>query len=70
MIGDKTFQQSGKQDSFKQILNRLSDVYENSDSQFFRTITGIPSGPNISNESSMVMIALNKVEIRNTVKPV
>ena len=70
MIGDKTFQQSGKQDSFKQILNRLSDVYENSDSQFFRTITGIPSGSNISNESSMVMIALNKVEIRNTVKPV
>ena len=64
------FQQSGKPDSFRQILKRLSDVYENSDSQFFRTITGIPSWPNIPNESSLVMIALNKVEIRNTVKPV
>ena len=38
---DKTFQQSGKEDSFRQILKSSASMYESSGSQFFRTTTGI-----------------------------
>ena len=42
---DTTFQQSGKQDSFRQILKRSASLYEISGSQFLRSTTGIQSGP-------------------------
>ena len=38
---DKTFQQSGNEDSFRHILKSLASMYESSGSQFFRTTTGI-----------------------------
>ena len=44
---DKTFQQSGKQDSFGHISESLSSILKSSDSQFFRTTTGIHSGPDV-----------------------
>ena len=42
---DETFQQSGKQDSFRHILKSSASMYEISGSQFVRTTTGIQSGP-------------------------
>ena len=41
---NKTFQQSWKQDSLRQILKNSASLYEISGSQFFRT-TGIQSEP-------------------------
>ena len=40
-----TFQQSRKQDSFRYILTTSASMYETSSIQFFRTTTGIQSGP-------------------------
>ena len=42
---DETFQQSGKQDFFSRILKSSASMYESSGSQFFRTTTGLQSGP-------------------------
>ena len=36
----ETFQQSGKQDPFRHILNSSASMYESSGSLFFRTTTG------------------------------
>ena len=36
---DKTFQQSGKQESFRRISNTSASMYESSDSHFFRNTT-------------------------------
>ena len=55
---DGTFQQSGKQDSFKHILKSLASMYESSGSQFFRSTTGIQSGPDAFDKSRFVMIFL------------
>ena len=55
---DETFQQSGKQDSFRHILKSSASKYESSGSQFFRTTTGIQSGPDLFDESSFVMTFL------------
>ena len=52
---NETFQQTGKQDSFRHILKSSAGMYESSDSKFFRTTTGIESGPDASNESKFVM---------------
>ena len=41
---DETFQQSGKQDSFRHKLKSSVSMYESLGSQFFRTTTGIHSG--------------------------
>ena len=38
---NETFQQSGKQDSFRHLLKSSASMYECSGSQFFRTTTGI-----------------------------
>ena len=43
-IIDKTFQQSGKQDSWKHLLKGSASMWESSGSQFFRTTAGIQSG--------------------------
>ena len=40
---DETFQQSGKQDSFRHILKSSACMYESSCPQFFRTTTGLQS---------------------------
>ena len=42
---NETFQQSGKEDSFRHLLTSSASMYESSDWQFFRTTTGIQSGP-------------------------
>ena len=47
-----------KQDSFRDILKSSASMYESSDSQFFRTTTGIQSGPDPFNKSSFVMTFL------------
>ena len=52
---DETFQQSGKQDSFRHLLKSLASVYESSGSQIFRTTTGIQSEPDAFDESRFVM---------------
>ena len=49
---------SGKQDSFRHILKSSASMYESSGSQFFRTTTGIQSGPDAFDESKFVMTFL------------
>ena len=56
---DDTFQQSGKQDTFRHILKSIASIYESSRSQFFRTTTGIQSGPDTFDESRFVMTFFN-----------
>ena len=55
---EETFQQSRKQDSFRHLLESLASMYESSGSQFFRTTTGIQSGPDAFDESWFVMTFL------------
>ena len=54
---DETFQQSGKNDSFRHILK--SSGCESSGSQFFRTTTRIQSGLNAFDGSRFVVTLLN-----------
>ena len=56
---DETFQQSRKQDSFKHILKSSANMCESLGLEFFRTITGIQSGPDTFDESRLVMTFLN-----------
>ena len=42
---NNTLQKSGKQDSFRDILENSASMYQSSDSQFFKTTTKIQSGP-------------------------
>ena len=55
---DETFQQYGKQDSFRHILKSLASMYESSGSQLFRTTTGIQSGADAFDELRFVMTFL------------
>ena len=55
---NETFQQSGKQDSFRHLLKSSASMYESSGSQFFRTTTGIQSGPDAFDESRFIMTFL------------
>ena len=50
---DVTFQQSGKQDSFRHILKSSANMYETSGSQFFRTTTEIQSELDAFGEPSL-----------------
>ena len=43
---------------FRQLLKSLASIYESSGSQFFRTTTGIQSGPDAFDESRFVMTFL------------
>ena len=52
---DETFQQPGKQESFRHILRSLASIHESAGSQFFRTTTGIQSGPDAIHDSRFVM---------------
>ena len=60
---DETFQQSGKQDSFRHILMSAASTYESSGTQFFRTTTGIQSGPDAFDESRFVVNFLTTFEV-------
>ena len=53
-IHNDTFKQSGKQHSFRHIVKSSASI----GSQFFRTITGIQSGPDTFHESRFVMTFL------------
>ena len=55
---NETFQQSGKQDNFRQILQSSASMYQSSGSQVFRTTTGIRSGPDAFDESRFVVTFL------------
>ena len=48
---DETFQQSGKQDSFRHLLKSSARLSESSGSQLLRTTTGIKSEPNAFEKS-------------------
>ena len=55
---DETFQQSGKQDTFRHILKSSASMYESSGSQFFRTTTGVQLRPDAFDESRFIMTFL------------
>ena len=52
---DDTFQQSGKYNSFSDILKSSANMYGSSGSQFFRTTTDIQSVPDAFDVSRFVM---------------
>ena len=60
---NETFQQSEKQDSFRHTLKSSTGIHESSGSQFFRTTTGIQSGPDIFGKSRFVMTFLNILRV-------
>ena len=62
-MGVGTFQQSGKQDSFRHILKSSASMYESSGSQFFRTTTEIQSGLDAFDESRFVMTFLTTLGV-------
>ena len=55
---DETFQQTGKQNCFRDILKSSGSIYESSGSQFFRTTSGIQTGPDTFHESRFIMTFL------------
>ena len=52
-----------KQDTFRHILRSSASMYQNTGSQFFRTITGIQSGTHGFDESRFVMIFLTILRV-------
>ena len=52
---NETFQQSGKQDSFRHRLKSSASTYESPGSPFLRITTGIQSGPDAFDESRFVI---------------
>ena len=60
---NETFQQSGKQDSFRHILKSSASTYESSGLQFFRTTTRTPSRPDVFDESGFLMTFLTIFEV-------
>ena len=59
----ETFQQCGKQDSFRYILKSSAGIYESSGSKFFRITTGIQSGPDAFDESRFTIIFLTILRV-------
>ena len=56
---NETFQQSGKQESFRHILKSSASIYESySGSLLFRTTTGIPSGPDTFDKLTFIITFL------------
>ena len=60
---NENFQQSGKQDSFRHLLESSVSIYESSGSQLFRTNTRIKSGPGTFDESRFVMTFLTTLVV-------
>ena len=52
-----------KNKTFRHILKSTASMYESSGSQFFKTTTGIQSGPDVFDESRFVMTFLNIVGV-------
>ena len=52
---DETFEQSGKQDSFRHLLTSPASMYKSRGSQFSRTTTGIQSGQDTFDKSRFNM---------------
>ena len=61
---NETFQQSGKQDSFRHTLKSSASMLESSGSQFFRTTPGIQSGPDAFDESRFITTLLTILGVR------
>ena len=59
----ETFYQSGKEDSFRHILKRSTNMYESSGPQFFRTTFEMQSGLDALKESKSVKRFLTIVEV-------
>ena len=55
--------QSEKQNSFKHKLKNSASIYRSSGSQFFSTITGIQSGPDVFDESRFIITFLTTLEV-------
>ena len=60
---DETFQQPGKQDSFRHLLKSSASMLESSGSQVFRTTTGIQSGTDAFDKSRFIMTLLSIVGV-------
>ena len=54
----ETFQHTGQQDTFRNLLKSSASMYQISGSKFFRTTTEIQSEPDAFDESSFVMTFL------------
>ena len=52
---DETFQQSVKQDPLRHLLKSSTNMKESKGAQFFRTTTGIQSGPDTFDKSRFIM---------------
>ena len=63
---DETFQQSGKQDSFKHILKSSGSIYERSGSQFLRSTTGTQLGREAFEKARLIMTFLTKLGVTET----
>ena len=63
MTTDETFQQSGKQDSFREMLKSSASMYESFGLQFFRTTNRISSGPDVSDKSNLVTTFLTNLGV-------
>ena len=64
---NETFQQPGKQNSFRLMLKSPAKIYESSGAQFFRTTTGIQSGPDAFAESKLVMTFLTNLGVKEKI---
>ena len=62
---NKTFYESGKQNSFIHIMKSSASMYESPGSQFFRNTSGIQSGPDAFDELRFVMTFLTILEIKD-----
>ena len=60
---DETFQQSGKQDSFRHLLKSSLSMYNTSGSQFLKNTTGIQSGLEVLDKPRLVMTFLTKLTV-------
>ena len=61
-ITDETYQNSGKQDSFRHTLKSSAKMYGSSGSQFFRTTSWIQLGPDVFDKSRLVNAYFNQLE--------
>ena len=60
---DAIFQQAGKQDSVKHLLNSLERIEESSGEQFCKTVTGMLSGPQAMQEFNQDMTLAKEVGV-------
>ena len=61
---DKNFQKSGKQDSSRHMLKSSTNMHDNFGLHFFRTTTGIQSGPNAFDESILTNLEVTEISMQ------